>query len=564
MKYECAVALLRLRRPPEYYLSKYGNVGYGFSKLALLLEKQHNRGDNGAGIASLRLTPESGRSAYLVERSVDRESPLSDLLGRCAEKDFSQCGIFLGHLNHDPRGMYDISSCPPFFHDSSCLRRVLLLAGNFSLTNTDELFEHFRKQGQFPASKADGYLIAQMIAHYLEQDSNLHEGTPDWRNILYSALNRVDGAFTLCGFNGDGDAFVVRDSHAIRSCYFYFDDEVFVAASERQAIQATFNCSTAEVMEIPAGKAVVVLRSGEVQILDCLETAERRSCVFERISFSRPNDAEIHRERKSLGKAIVPELLENIDYDFDNTFFSYIPNSARAGFHGMLEELMKKAFSKKKSVRFGQIAVKDARFHTFISDTANRWNLGMHVYDITYGLVHPGTDTLVVLDDSIVQGDTMRDAILPLLNRLDAKKIVVASSAPIVRYPDCYGIDMACPGELIAFRAAVSLLKKNNRESVLQRAYENAKKDLAGQKNRNRLKEIYDAVDDSELLDEIALLLLPPGFTAELQFVYQSMDALRKSCPQYTGDWYFSGDYPTPGGLRMVNQSLVDYMEKKL
>jgi len=563
IKHECAVALLRLREKPEYYTRKYGSANYGFGKMALLLEKQHNRGQDGAGIAALRLNPEPGFPAYQLEKSAAAEDPLADLLSRCAGKPRFDGELMLGHLRYATYGRHEVSACHPFVHDSSCLERTLLLAGNFNLTNTDELFERFRQTGHHPASRADGYLITQTIAHFLEQDANLHTGAPDWAKILRQALNGLDGAFMLCGINGEGDAFAIRDAHAIRPGYFYFNDEVFAAASERPAIQAAFGCSTAEVMEIPAGKALIVPANGEIQILDCLDPAPRRSCVFERIYFSRPNDAEIHRERKMLGKSLVPELLKAVNHDCDNTFFSYIPNSAQVSFHGMLEELMKTAFAAGKTVRFGQIAIKDAKFRTFIADSDIRKELWMHVYDITYGLVHPGTDTLVVLDDSIVRGNTMRSAILPILARLDPKKIIVASSAPVIRYPDCYGIDMACAGDLVAFQAAVSLLKKRKQEKVIALAYEHAKKDLASGKNQNRMREIYDAVKEDDLLREIALLLTPPGLQTELQIVYQPLEALRKCCPHYTGDWYFTGDYPTPGGFRMVNRALVNYMEKK-
>ena len=563
IKHDCAVALLRLREKPEYYTRKYGSANYGFGKMALLLEKQHNRGQDGAGIAALRLNPEPGFPAYQLEKSAAAEDPLADLLSRCAEQSRCNGELMLCHLRYATYGRHEVSACHPFVHDSSCLERTLLLAGNFNLTNTHELFERFRQTGHHPASRADGYLITQTIAHFLEQDANLHTGAPDWPKILRQALNGLDGAFMLCGINGSGDAFAIRDAHAIRPGYFYFNDEVFAAASERPAIQAAFGCSTAEVMEIPAGKALIVPANGEIQILNCLDEAPRRSCVFERIYFSRPNDAEIHRERKMLGKSLVPELLKAVNHDCENTFFSYIPNSAQVSFHGMLEELMKTAFAEGKTVRFGQIAVKDAKFRTFIADSDIRKELWMHVYDITYGLVHPGTDTLVVLDDSIVRGNTMRSAILPILARLNPKKIIVASSAPVIRYPDCYGIDMACAGDLVAFQAAVSLLKKRKQEEVISLAYEHAKQDLGSGKNRNRMREIYDAVGEDDLLREIALLLTPPGLQAELQIVYQPLGALRKCCPQHTGDWYFTGDYPTPGGFRMVNRALVNYMEQK-
>lgn len=563
VKHECAVALLRLRKPSEYYFSKYGSADYGFGKMALLLEKQHNRGQDGAGIASLNLAPEPGTPPYHVERSAASEDPLADLLGRCGGAPGFDGGLLLGHLRYATYGRHEVSACHPFVHDSNCLRRTLLLAGNFNLTSAQDLFDRFLKLGHHPKSRADGYLILQTIAHYLEQDSNLHPGQPDWAKILRQALNNLDGAFTLCGINGAGDAFVIRDPHAIRPGYFYFDDEVFTAASERPAIQAAFDCSTSEVMEIPPGKAVVASADGSVDILDCLDPAERRSCVFERIYFSRPNDADVHRERRHLGKALVPAVLQAADNDFDNTFFSCIPNSARVSFLGMLETLIAVASHQDKQVRFGEIAVKDAKFRTFIADADSRRELYMHVYDVTYGLIRPCTDTLVVVDDSIVRGNTMRNAILPILDRLGPKRIVVASSAPPVKYPDCYGIDMASAGDLVAFRAAVSILKRTSRVNVLNRAYEAAKKAL---KNSavpcgNHMKEIYDAIPEDELHAEIAKLLTPPGLKAELKVVYQTIDALRSCCPEYPGDWYFTGDYPTPGGFRMVNRALVQFME---
>jgi len=564
IKHECAVALLRLRKPREYYRRKYGNADYGFSKMALLLEKQHNRGQDGAGIAALRLDPEPGFPAYRLEKSVAPENPLADLLGSWAARGASDGELFLGHLRYATYGRHELAACHPFLHESNCLRRTMLVAGNFNLTNAGTLFERFIERGHHPASRADGYIITQTIAHYAEEDSNLHPGSPDWAKVLRQALNGLDGAFTLCGINGAGDAFVIRDPHAIRPGYFYFDDEVFVAASERPAIQAAFNRSTAEVMEIPPAKAVILRRGGEIEIADCLDPAPRRSCVFERIYFSRPNDADIHRERKKLGRSLAPGLLDAAGHDFEHTFWSYIPNSAQVSFHGLLEELMHRAIPAGKSVRFGQIAVKDAKFRTFIADADSRREIGMHVYDVTYGLIRPGEDTLVVLDDSIVRGTTMRNAILPVLDRLGPRRIIVASSAPIIKYPDCYGIDMAEAGDLVAFRAAVRILKKQGREEVLLRAAEAARRDLAEERAPvNRMREIYDALDDGELAAQIAELLTPAGFRAELRIVYQSLAALRQASPEFSGDWYFTGDYPTPGGILTANRALVYYMENK-
>ena len=562
IKHECAVALLRLRKPLDYYQAKYGNGEYGFSKMALLLEKQHNRGQDGAGIASLRLNPQPGVPAFHLEKSAAAENPLADLLGRCSGNSSFAGELLLGHLRYATYGRNDIGACHPFVHESTYLRRTLLLAGNFNLTNTQQIFDAYCRLGHHPASRADAYLVTKTIAHFLEKDSLLHEeGSPDWQTILRQSLQELDGAYTLCGLNGTGDAFAIRDPHAIRPGYYYCDDEIFVAASERPAIQAAFDCSTADVKELPPGQAIVLTADNELKVIDCLEPAERRSCVFDRIYFSRPNDADIHHERKMLGVSLAPALLDAVNHDYANTFFSYIPNSAQISFHGLLEELMTEAIPEGKAVRFGQIAIKDAKFRTFIADAASRKELGIHVYDITYGLIHSGTDTLVVLDDSIVRGNTMRNSILPILDRLEAKKIIVVSSAPIIKYPDCYGIDMACAGDLVAFQAAVSVLHRQNREDILLAAGERARQDLASGDNHNRMREIYDAIGDKELLAEITRLLRPTSLKAELQVVYQSLENLRRCCPNYTGDWYFTGDYPTPGGFHTVNQALVNFLE---
>ena len=564
VKHECAVAMLRLRRDAGYYERKYGTPYYALDRIALLLEKQHNRGQDGAGVASLRLNPEPGTPACRLEKSAAPSNPLADLLEKLgAEREKFAGEVLLGHLRYATFGRNDLGCCYPFVHESTCLGRMLLLAGNFNLTDNREMYERFIALGHHPASRADGYLLLQTIAHYLEKEANIAPDSPDLVKVLRQALNSLDGAFTLCGMTGSGDAFAIRDAHGIRPGYFYFDDEVFAVASERPAIQAAFNRASAEVMELPPGKAVIVRRDGEVSIEDCLEPKPKRGCVFERIYFSRANDADIHRERRELGRQLVPAVLEAADNDFDNTVFSYIPNSAQVCFHGLLEELDRRALGAGHCVRFGQVAVKDAKFRTFITDAAHRGEMYRHVYDVTYGLVHPGSDTLVVVDDSIVRGNTMRNAILPMLDRLGPRKIVVASSAPPVKYPDCYGIDMATAEELVAFQAAVSLLKKRGMEDLLDEAYELAKKDLAGPGGevKNRMRMIYDAFSEAELVDEIAALLTPSELNAELKVVFQSCEALRRSCPDHRGDWYFTGDYPTPGGIRVVNRALINFME---
>lgn len=579
VKHECAVTLLRLRRGIDYFIRKYGNARYGFQKLALLLEKQHNRGQDGAGIACVGLDPEPGRPCYRIEKS-NRNMPLADLLERiggmqppppdvplsaeAAKLQLPFCGeLYLGHLRYGTFGRQGIDACHPFVRDNACLNRTLLLAGNFNLTDTAEIFEKLVRSGHHPTSRADGYLILQVIGHYLERSIEQRHRNADLVDVLRNACSGFDGAFTLCGMTGTGDAFAIRDPAGIRPGYYYFDDEIAVVSSERPAIQAAFDCSTAEVSELPPGEALVIDREGNVTLSECLPKRLLRRCVFERIYFSRGNDAEIHQERKHLGRALVPAVLDEVGGNWADTFFSYIPNTAQISFHGMLEALFERNRGAADPVRFGQIAVKDAKFRTFIADAAARREFYMHVYDVTYGLLRPGSDNLVVIDDSIVRGNTMRNAILPILDRLGPKKIVIASSAPPLKYPDCYGIDMASLKELVAFEAAVGLLKKYGKSEILDRCYQEAKEQLNGPDSEltNCVKPIYDPFTDRELAAAIADLLRPEGLRAELALVFQSCADLADCCPNHRGDWYFTGEYPTPGGFRVVNRALVNYVE---
>ena len=443
--------------------------------------------------------------------------------------------IFLGHLRYATFGKNEVAFCHPFIHEASELSHTLLLAGNFNLTNAPELFEEHRRHGAFPTSKADGYLICEMIAHGMESKKSL-------AGSLRHALANADGAWTLCGATGDGWAFATRDQHGIRPGWYFIDEDVVAVASERPAIQAAFDVPPDAVKELPPGKALVVSPDGDVSFAKLAPRAQHRPCVFERIYFSRANDADIHCERKNLGAALVPQILKAADAPMEDIFFSYIPNSARIAFHGLLERL----FDEHGKVRFGEVAVKDAKFRTFIADAAARREFYKHVYDVTYGLVRPDADTLVVLDDSIVRGNTMKNAILPMLDRLGPKRIVVASSAPPIRYPDCYGIDMSTLGELVAFRALVNLLG-----------------DAADSELRaSPLSALYARFPDEQHCAEIARLLTPPGMKAEVRVVYQSIDALHAACPGSSGDWYFTGDYPTSGGYRVLQTALKHYLER--
>ncbi len=539
LKHECAVAMAVLRRPPS------ATGDFGGTKLSLLLEKQHNRGQDGAGAAILAADPEPGETPYWLYKSAS-STALVDLLGAIGKRpgsDDHKGRIFLGHLRYATFGKNEVAFCHPFVHQASELCHTVLLAGNFNLTNAAELFEDYRKHGAFATSKSDGYLLCELIAREL--------GGASLAAALSNALVNADGAWTLCGMTGDGWAFATRDPHGIRPGWYYMDDDVVVVASERPAIQAAFDVPPEAVKELPPGKALIISPEGEVQMaeLGSGNKAMPRPCAFERIYFSRANDADIHRERKALGASLLPQILKAADAPLEDIFFSYIPNSARIAFHGLLERL----FDEHGKIRFGEVAVKDAKFRTFIADAAARREFYKHVYDVTYGLVRPGLDTLVVLDDSIVRGNTMKNAILPMLDRLGPKRIVVASSAPPIRYPDCYGIDMSTLDELVAFRALVNLL--GGREALVAA--------IGGDREAPTLPELYARFSDEEHVAEITRLLTPPGMKAEVRVVYQTVDALHAACPDSSGDWYFTGDYPTPGGYKVLRQALVNYVEQK-
>ena len=629
LKHECAVAMVVLRKPAVA-------IGdFGGTKLSLLLEKQHNRGQDGAGVAILSSDPEPGETPYWIAKSASA-TPLADLLGMLTKRSRVETGltgltglsgdtspgptnsvnlvnpvktryerVFLGHLRYATFGKNDVAFCHPFVHEACDLKHTLLLAGNFNLTNAHELFDDYRRHGSFPTSKADGYLICEMIAKGLAgeglrgDDEVLGRKSEVDNHIaaaLVSALANADGAWTLCGATGDGWAFATRDPHGIRPGFCYVDDNVAVVASERPAIQAAFDVPPEAVKELPPGTALVISPEGEVEFCDLdvkLETRDEglndsscfssnvsrptpRPCSFERIYFSRANDADIHHERKALGAALLPRILEAAGAPLEEIFFSYIPNSARIAFHGLLEELINGILTQRlrdpktqrgndlcasetsclcveSLPRFGEVAVKDAKFRTFIADAAARREFYKHVYDVTYGLVKKD-DTLVVLDDSIVRGNTMKNAILPMLDRLGPKRIVIASSAPPIRYPDCYGIDMSTLGELVAFRALVNLLGNEANDLLHEALMDNAKNPLAA---------LYARFTEEQHAVEIARLLTPPDMKAEVVVVYQTVEDLRRCLGgENIGDWYFTGDYPTPGGYKVLRKALMNYLDK--
>ncbi|MBQ3807796.1 MAG: amidophosphoribosyltransferase [Kiritimatiellae bacterium] len=571
LKHECAVAMVVLRK------SAVATGDFGGTKLSLLLEKQHNRGQDGAGAAILSANPEPGETPYWIAKSASA-TPLADVLAaigkRVSRKERierkgaehsdanNQERIFLGHLRYATFGKNDVAFCHPFVHESSELDHTILLAGNFNLTNAHELFDDYRHHGSFPTSKSDGYLITSLIAKQLEERSAKSENHIS--KAISAALANADGAWTLCGMTADGWAFATRDPHGIRPGWHYIDEDVVVVASERAAIQAAFDVPPEAVKELPPGEALVVSPEGKVEFCeldrqqaDVESPRAVRHCSFERIYFSRANDADIHRERKALGAALVPRILEAANAPMDRIFFSYIPNSARIAFHGLLEDLFKRCVSTQSRVdnipRFGEVAVKDAKFRTFIADAAARREFYKHVYDVTYGLVKKD-DTLVVLDDSIVRGNTMKNAILPMLDRLGPKRIVIASSAPPIRYPDCYGIDMSTLGELVAFRALVNLLGDGANDLLHEALMSNAK---------NPLEALYAKFTEEQHTAEIARLLTPPDIRAEVVVVYQTVDDLRRCLGgENIGDWYFTGDYPTPGGYKVLRKALLNYLDK--
>lgn len=570
IKHECAVSMIRLRRDPGFYRSRYGTSAYAFRQMTLLLEKQHNRGQDGAGIAALVPDSPPGTPAYELERSVDGD-PLAEVVsrigaelegrtGKTAQESCFSGSLLLGHLRYGTFGGRTLDACQPLVRENGCVDRTLLLAGNFNFTNNGEILDFLRSSGHYLPSTQDSRLVLQLLAHELEMElKRSNAGTEtDFRKVFRRTFERIDGAYVFCCVSGSGDAFALRDPAGIRPGFFLCDDEVVAVASEKVALMTVFNCPPESVRELPPGGLLHIFPDGSAEIVDCLPQKKLRRCVFERIYFSRGNDGDIHRERKAMGRALLPAVLKACGGDLEHTFFSYIPNTAQISFHGLLESLLEK---RSAHPRFGQIAVKDAKLRTFISDRSVREEFSRHVYDVTYGLLHPGEDTLVVLDDSIVRGNTLTNAILPMLDRLEPRKVVVCSAAPPVRYPDCYGIDMGSLKELAAFRALVSLLEKNGKMLLLAEACAKARDALASGKfnHVNPVRDLYRMFSERELIREIARQLRPADFHAEFEIVFQTEKSLAKCCPEHRGDWYFSGDYPTPGGYKVVCQALVNF-----
>lgn len=606
IKHECGLAYIRLRKPFSYYLQQHGTVTYGLSKLYLLMEKQHNRGQDGAGLASVKLNTEPG-SPFLYRMRSNAPQPIADLFFKIGQEiaelekyqpDIKQHPglmkghlpfmgeLLLGHLRYGTQGKNNVEFCHPFIKRDLVPGKNLALAGNFNLVNTDELFDLINMSPGDFQKQSDLAAMMEVVHHFLSKEDEVSPNAADVVKVLKKATPLFDGGYTIGSLLGNGYSFVMRDAHGIRPAYYYINDEVIVAASERAAIRTTFNVGENEVMELMPGSALIVDDIGNYSIEQILEPQERRACSFERIYFSRGSDEKIYRERIALGHHLSKTVLESISYDLKNTIFSYIPNTAEVAFYGLvkgMEEYLNKIkverilswgkdFSAEKleemvnrKIRQEKIAIKDVKLRTFITEDANRNEMVQHVYDITYGTVRRGEDTLVVIDDSIVRGTTLKESIIRMLSRLEPKKIIVVSSAPQIRYPDCYGIDMSKLGDFIAFKAAVALLKERDMEYVLTEAHEKIKELQRNNQlhTENIVRQVYKPFTTLEISDKIAQLITPAGVTTSVEVIYQTIEDLHDSCPTNTGDWYFTGNYPTAGGNKVVNKAFLNYMEGK-
>ena len=621
IKHECGIAMVRLLKPLEYYAEKYGTWEYGLQKMYLLLEKQHNRGQDGAGIAGIKLDLEPGNRYIFRDRS-NGTNPIKEVFDSVYESieaagklvpDPSDmqfvrdempfaCNVYIGHVRYGTFGNYNIDYVHPVTRENNWRSRNLVLAGNFNLTNVSEIFNDLVAIGQNPVDFSDTVTILENVGHFLDEEverlfrdfrgrglskreiTPLIERSICIGDVISRASKKWDGGYAMAGMNGPGDAFVCRYSWGIRPAFYYHDDEVLVVASERPVIQTVFNLTTAQVRELDPGSAIVVKKSGEISIPQVREAKTPSKCSFERIYFSRGTDKSIYRERKRLGEQLTHRILEAVDYDIEHTVFSYIPNTAESAFYGLLKgledylnqnrvdqilklgermtrEQLDSIMSERPRVE--KLAVKDAKLRTFITEDKSRDDLVGHVYDVTYGIIERGVDSMVVIDDSIVRGTTLKKSIIRILDKLNPRKIVIVSSSPQIRYPDCYGIDMAKMGDFIAFKAAIELLKKDGRadliDEVYRRAIEEVKKPV--EEVVNVVKEIYRPYTADQISEQVGRMLKLPTINAEVEIVYQSIEGLHQACPDHTGDWYFTGNYPTPGGNRVVNRSFINYIE---
>lgn len=601
LKHECGVAMIRLLKPLEYYEQKYGTMQYGLNKLYLLMEKQHNRGQEGAGIACVKLQAEPGEDYMFRERATGTTA-ITEIFNaieqKAEQKDFIG-EIYMGHLRYSTTGKSGLDYIHPFLRRNNWRVKNLALCGNFNLTNVDDVFQHIVSNGQHPRKYADTHIMLEQVGHRLDREierlfvqgteegleglelTRAIEDRVNMARVLRTSSPFWDGGYVMCGLTGSGESFAIRDPWGIRSAFWYQDDEIMVLASERPVIQTVLNVHAEEIHELQPGQAILVNKAGKMRLEQINDPKEKRACSFERIYFSRGSDKDIYRERKEMGRRLVGQILPSVDFDIEHTVFSYIPNTAEVAFYGLLEgmddylndlkvkrieelghnpshEELERILSMR--IRSEKVAIKDIKLRTFIAEGNSRNDLAAHVYDITYGSLQPFVDNLVIIDDSIVRGTTLRQSIIKILDRLHPKKTVIVSSSPQIRYPDYYGIDMSSMEQFIAFKAAVALLKENGKESVLKEVYENIKNST---EKRNFVKDIYEPFSDEEISKKIAQLLTPNDVTTEVEIIFQTIEGLHKSCPKHSGDWYFTGDYPTEGGLRMLNRAYCDWYENK-
>nr|WP_314555196.1 amidophosphoribosyltransferase [uncultured Capnocytophaga sp.] len=617
IKHECGIALIRLLKPLDFYKEKYGTAFYGINKMYLMLEKQHNRGQDGAGLASIKLDMQPGER-YISRIRSNEAQPVQDIFTRINQRinegfkanpslrddvtlqkrELPYIGeVIMGHVRYGTFGKNSIENVHPFLRENNWMYRNLIMAGNFNMTNVNELFQNLVRLGQHPKDKTDTVIVMEGIGHFLddeveelyrklkEEGYTKQEASPfiaerlNIERILKRAAKYWDGGYAMEGMIGNGDAFVLRDPAGIRPAFYYQDEEVVVVASERPAIQTVFNVKYENIRELPPGNAIIIKKSGEIAIKEILTPTVRKACSFERIYFSRGSDRDIYRERKMLGKLLFPRVAQAINHNLKDTIFAYIPNTAETSYLGLIEEAEQYLNEQKakqlavaekseipailsQKVRTEKVAIKDVKLRTFITEDSSRDDLVAHVYDITYGSVQKG-DNLVIIDDSIVRGTTLKKSILSILGRLEPKKIIIVSSAPQIRYPDCYGIDMARLEDLVAFQAALALHKERGTYHIIKEVYEKCLTQVALSDDKvvNYVKEVYAPFTDEEISDKIRDLLLPKDFTLEVEVIFQTVDSLHKACPENLGDWYFTGDYPTDGGNRVVNRAFINFYE---
>ncbi|HPX33574.1 MAG TPA: class II glutamine amidotransferase [Bacteroidales bacterium] len=624
LHHECGIALLRLLKPLEFYQAKYGTPFYSLLKIHLMMQKQHNRGQDGAGLANLKLDIEPGVK-YINRYRSNSPTPIIDIFNHIyrlfskiqsshpellndvgwLKKNIDFTGeLFLGHLRYGTYGGHNIENVHPVLRENNWMTRSLVLAGNFNMTNVDELFNQLIELGQYPIETTDTITILEKIGHFLDEENEIHyqkykkkglvkkeitdkiASDLNIKKILSQAAKYWDGGYVIAGLLGHGDAFIMRDPSGIRPAFYYFDEEVAVAASERPVIQTSFNVKAEQIQELKPGHVLIIKKNGRITEEQFTKPKQKQACSFERIYFSRGTDKDIYKERKTLGKLLMPSILKSINYDLENTVFSYIPNTAAVAFKGLTQELnifynklktdqilelgkdanaerINKILS--SSLRIEDIAVKDIKLRTFITQENSRNDLAGHVYDVTYGIIKEGVDNLVVIDDSIVRGTTLRQSIIRILDRLGPKKIIIASSAPQIRYPDCYGIDMTKLSEFVAFKAAIELLHDTRKEYIINEVYKNAKAQEQKPKEKivNYVKNIYKPFTAQQISEKISEIVTPHGINSKIEIIYQSIEDLHTAIPNNRGDWYFTGNYPTPGGNKVVNRSFINYIENR-